>query len=65
MYSKRINPSTDDFLKAIEIVDAKNVFILPNDSNLFLVAEQARKLEKNQKFLYYLLKILLKVCALL
>ncbi|WDA54076.1 MAG: DAK2 domain-containing protein [Spiroplasma endosymbiont of Drosophila atripex] len=49
MYSKRINPSTDDFLKAIEIVDAKNVFILPNDSNLFLAAEQARKLEKKSK----------------
>lgn len=49
MYSKRINPSTDDFLKAIEIVDAKNVFILPNDSNLFLTAEQAQKLEKKSK----------------
>ncbi len=49
IYSKRINPSTDDFLKAIEIVDAKNVFILPNDSNLLLTAEQARKLEKKSK----------------
>ncbi|WP_425381439.1 DAK2 domain-containing protein [Spiroplasma endosymbiont of Polydrusus pterygomalis] len=49
IYSKRINPSTDDFLKAIEIVDAKNIFILPNDSNLLLTAEQARKLEKKSK----------------
>lgn len=49
IYSKRINPSTDDFLKAIEIVDAKNVFILPNDSNLLLTAEQARKIEKKSR----------------
>lgn len=48
-YSSRINPSTDDFLKAIEAVDAKTVFILPNDSNLFLTAEQAKKLEKKSK----------------
>lgn len=45
-YSKRINPSTDDFLKVIEKVDAKEIFILPNDSNLLLAAEQAKKLEK-------------------
>lgn len=49
LYSKRINPSTDDFLKAIEKVDAKNVFILPNNSNLLLTAEQARKIEKKSK----------------
>lgn len=51
IYSTRINPSTDDFLKAIESVDAKNVFILPNDSNLLLTAEQARKLEKKSRVL--------------
>lgn len=48
-YSNRVNPSTDDFLKVIENVDAKNVFILPNDSNLLLAAEQAKKLEKKSK----------------
>ncbi|KMQ96955.1 dihydroxyacetone glyceraldehyde kinase [Lasius niger] len=48
-YSKRINPSTDDFLKVIERVDAKTVYILPNDSNLLLAAEQAKKLEKKSK----------------
>lgn len=48
-YSKRINPSTDDFLKVIENVDAKTVYILPNDSNLLLAAEQAKKLEKKSK----------------
>lgn len=49
IYSSRINPSTDDFLKAIETVDAKTVFILPNDGNLLLAAEQAKKLEKKSK----------------
>ncbi|WP_342276719.1 DAK2 domain-containing protein [Spiroplasma endosymbiont of Nebria brevicollis] len=48
-YSSRVNPSTDDFLKAIEAADAKTVFILPNDGNLFLTAEQAKKLEKKSK----------------
>lgn len=48
-YSNRVNPSTDDFLKVIENVDAKTVFILPNDSNLLLAAEQAKKLEKKSK----------------
>lgn len=48
-YSKKINPSTDDFLKEIENVDAKVVYILPNDSNLLLAAEQAKKLEKKSR----------------
>nr|NKE38448.1 DAK2 domain-containing protein [Spiroplasma platyhelix PALS-1] len=48
-YSNRVNPSTDDFLKVIENVDAKVVYIMPNDSNLLLAAEQAKKLEKKSK----------------
>lgn len=48
-YSKKINPSIDDFLKVIKKVDAKVVYILPNDSNLLLAAEQARKIEKESK----------------
>ncbi|WP_342189546.1 DAK2 domain-containing protein [Spiroplasma endosymbiont of Dilophus febrilis] len=41
-----MNPSTDDFLKAIELVDAKDVYILPNNSNIISTAQQAAKLEK-------------------
>lgn len=43
-----MNPSTDDFIKAIDHVDAKIVYILPNNSNAILAAEQAAKIEKDQ-----------------
>ena len=36
-----MNPSTEDFIHAIERVNAKNVFILPNNSNIVMAATQA------------------------
>lgn len=36
-----MNPSTDDILNAIESTPAKNVFVLPNNKNIILAAEQA------------------------
>ena len=36
-----MNPSTEDFVKAIKKAHAKNVFILPNNSNIVLSATQA------------------------
>ncbi len=36
-----MNPSTEDFVKAIKKAHAKNVFILPNNSNIVLAATQA------------------------
>lgn len=36
-----MNPSIDDLLKAVDRVDAENVFILPNNSNIILSAKQA------------------------
>lgn len=36
-----MNPSTDDILSAIQAVDAKTVFVLPNNKNIILAAEQA------------------------
>ncbi|WP_338971489.1 DAK2 domain-containing protein [Spiroplasma endosymbiont of Panorpa germanica] len=45
----KMNPSTTDFMKAIEIVDAKTVFILPNNSNVIMAAKQAKELEKKSK----------------
>lgn len=44
-----MNPSTDDVLKAIETVNAKNVFVLPNNKNIILAANQAASIceEKN------------------
>ncbi|ASP27958.1 dihydroxyacetone/glyceraldehyde kinase [Spiroplasma corruscae] len=45
----KMNPSTNDFLEAIEKVDAKTVYIFPNDSNVLLAAKQAKDLEKHSK----------------
>lgn len=45
----KMNPSTEDFLIAIEKVDAKNVYIFPNDSNVILAASQARDIEEKSK----------------
>lgn len=36
-----MNPSTEDFLKAIESVDAQKAILLPNNSNIFLAAQTA------------------------
>jgi uncharacterized protein len=36
-----MNPSTEDFVKAIETVNAKNIYLLPNNKNILLAAEQA------------------------
>lgn len=44
-----MNPSTEDMLNAIEDVNADNIFILPNNKNIILAANQAASLmeEKN------------------
>ena len=39
-----MNPSTDDILKAIHSTPAKNVFVLPNNKNIIMAAEQTIKL---------------------
>lgn len=38
-----MNPSTEDILKAIEEVNAKNVLVLPNNKNIFMAANQAKE----------------------
>lgn len=43
------NPSAKDIIDAINVVNAKNVFILPNNSNIFLAAQQAAQTIKNKK----------------
>ncbi len=43
-----MNPSTNDFLKAISRVQAKNIFVFPNNKNIIMAAQQAKELsEKN------------------
>jgi len=39
-----MNPSIDDILKGVERVNAKNIFILPNNSNIILSAKQAQEI---------------------
>lgn len=36
-----MNPSTEDIVKAIKSVNAKKVFVLPNNKNIIMAAEQA------------------------
>lgn len=36
-----MNPSTEDIVKATEIVNARNVIILPNNKNIFMAAQSA------------------------
>ena len=44
-----MNPSTEDMLNAIEHVNAKTVFILPNNKNIIMAAEQAVHLSEEKK----------------
>lgn len=43
-----MNPSTDDMLTAIDAVNADTIFILPNNKNIVLAANQARDLTKEK-----------------
>lgn len=42
-----MNPSTQDFLQAMEEVPANNYILLPNNSNIFMAAKQAAEVSKN------------------
>lgn len=44
-----MNPSTEDMLNAIDQVNADTVFILPNNKNIILAANQAQSLVKDKK----------------
>lgn len=46
-----MNPSTEDMLEAIAQVNADTVFILPNNSNIILAAQQATYLVEDKKIL--------------
>ena len=44
-----MNPSTEDVLNAVDMVNAENIFLFPDNSNIIMAANQARELvqEKN------------------
>lgn len=43
-----MNPSTEDFLKGIDKVGGKVIYIIPNNSNIILSAEQARDISDRE-----------------
>ena len=43
-----MNPSTEDMLNAIEKVNAEHIFILPNNGNIIMAANQARDLTEDK-----------------
>lgn len=44
-----MNPSTEDFVNAIASISAKHVYILPNNSNIVLAAQQAKELLEGER----------------
>ncbi len=44
-----MNPSTEDMLNAIDQVNADTIFILPNNKNIILAANQAQSLVRDKK----------------
>lgn len=45
-----MNPSTEDIIKAIKEVNAKNIYIFPNNKNIQLAAKQAAELAEENVF---------------
>jgi len=43
-----MNPSTEDMLNAIDQVNAEHIFILPNNKNIILAANQAQELTEDK-----------------
>ena len=46
-----MNPSTEDMLNAINKVNADNIFILPNNKNIIMSAQQARDLTEDKNII--------------
>lgn len=46
-----MNPSTEDMLNAIDRVNADSIFILPNNKNIVLAANQAKALVKEKEII--------------
>jgi len=44
-----MNPSTEDFVNAIASISAKHIYILPNNSNIILAAQQAKELLEGER----------------
>ena len=46
-----MNPSTEDILNAIDKINADNIYVLPNNKNIILAAQQAESLVENKNII--------------
>ena len=60
-----MNPSTDDILSAIQATPAKTVFVLPNNKNIIMAAEQAINLADRKVFVLQTVTIPQGIAAML
>lgn len=60
-----MNPSTEDILKAVDKINADDIFIFPNNSNIILVSEQAAKISNKNLHVIKTKQIPEAFCALL
>ena len=44
-----MNPSTDDIIRAIDMTPAEVVYVLPNNKNIYMAAQQAEKIVKDKQ----------------
>ncbi|MHA0857316.1 DAK2 domain-containing protein [Paenibacillus sp. CMAA1364] len=44
-----MNPSTEDFVNAISSISAEHIYLLPNNSNIILAAQQAKELLEGER----------------
>lgn len=45
-----MNPSTDDILSVIESINAENIFVLPDNKNIIMAAQQATEMSEKNVF---------------
>lgn len=60
-----MNPSTDDILRAIELTPAETVFVLPNNKNIIMAAEQAVPLSSRKVVVLHTRTIPMGISAML
>lgn len=60
-----MNPSTEDILNAVDKINADDIFIFPNNSNIILVSEQAAKISNKNLHVIKTKQIPEAFCALL
>lgn len=60
-----MNPSTDDILRAVELTPAKTVFVLPNNKNIIMAAEQSVRLATREVIVLQTKSIPMGISAML